>query len=736
MKAKIRILLREGNNSKVGGVRQIYRHVDILNQLGYDAAVVHPEKGFRCSWFENNTKTIGFGELDLDENDCMVLPELDQDLPPFPGSDKCKVVVLAQNPFLFLRGFGGLRNLFAFYKSRVSAVICVSEHSRKHLQYLLPFLQVYRHIYSFDKPPFSLGTAKERMVAVMPRKRGQEIDIILTLLQQLGCLDGWKVVSIIDRSENEVADIMRRASIFMATGQLEGFGMPACFIPGQKVWTENGPVPIESISKGNVVVTHLGRTKSVLVPMNRAVDEEVVGIKLVGLYSPLRMTKEHPIWSLKTGVVRPDLVRRSLLRGAIPAWNQAGSLVKGDYVVVPKMRFPKKLWSQVNLTKYGYKKSKTTNHGSKGISSTHIAKDTGISRRIVQEVLGEYGREIKQPMVNLIRESANRLGWTKPENPSPVMPLNEDTGFLVGQYVSEGSCSSTGSIEFASHAKERDTRNALLRIACSVFGLQGSQKVKGNGGRAWVCCRPLATALGNLCGKGAYHKRLPMQLMIHNMEFARGVIRGAWMGDGCIIPEFMNWSYSTASEELALGMRQAMTLFGILPSVGKNRGDYVVQVSGRARILLSNLLALPAVCKKRTGQSYIDSEYGFLVPIRSVSLSKYSGPVYNMEVTDDSSYCVDGVAVHNCEAMASGCVVVGYHGYGGEEIFKPEFSRPVPDEDVFAYIEAMREVLKMDMAELNLMGEMASKYVRKEYSTKNEIESIKTAWSSIMKGKR
>ena len=224
---RIRILLRTDDNNKIGGVRQVYRHVDVLNQLGYDAAVIHPTKGFRCSWFQNDTKTIGFEELSLDENDYLVLPELDQDVPTFPGSDKCKVIVLAQNPWGFLRGFGGLRTLFDFYRDRVSAVICVSEHSRKYLQALLPSLKVHRIRYSFDKPPFSFGTAKERLIAFMPRRRSQEMDTILYTLQHTGCFKGWNVVPIMDCPEEQVADVMRRASVFMASGAMEGFGMPA-----------------------------------------------------------------------------------------------------------------------------------------------------------------------------------------------------------------------------------------------------------------------------------------------------------------------------------------------------------------------------------------------------------------------------------------------------------------------------------------------------------------------------
>lgn len=223
---KIRIHLRFDNNDKIGGVRQIYRHVDVLNQLGYDAAVVHVNRGFRCDWFENNTRTIGFADLELGENDYLVLPELYPDVPQFNGVDKCKIVVYAQNPFIFLDGFGGTSNLFNFYNDRVSAVMCVSEHSRKHLQSLLPKIPVHRIVYSFDNKPFSLSKKKNNIISFMPRKRGKEIDLVLRILKEQGLLRGWSVETISQLSENEVAKILSKTAIFLAGGEREGFGMP------------------------------------------------------------------------------------------------------------------------------------------------------------------------------------------------------------------------------------------------------------------------------------------------------------------------------------------------------------------------------------------------------------------------------------------------------------------------------------------------------------------------------
>lgn len=55
--SKNRIYFLCPDNSKpAGGIKQLYRHVDILNKNGFSAFILHAKKGFRCSWFENDTK--------------------------------------------------------------------------------------------------------------------------------------------------------------------------------------------------------------------------------------------------------------------------------------------------------------------------------------------------------------------------------------------------------------------------------------------------------------------------------------------------------------------------------------------------------------------------------------------------------------------------------------------------------------------------------------------------------
>ncbi len=44
------------NNEPSGGVKLLYRYVDTLNRNGCESYILHVKKGFRCTWFQNNTK--------------------------------------------------------------------------------------------------------------------------------------------------------------------------------------------------------------------------------------------------------------------------------------------------------------------------------------------------------------------------------------------------------------------------------------------------------------------------------------------------------------------------------------------------------------------------------------------------------------------------------------------------------------------------------------------------------
>src|SRR4051794_9788999 len=67
-------------NIPAGGNRVIYRHVDILNGAGIKTFALHERRGFRFSWFENNTPVTNLAATKIARNDVLVVSELNVDL--------------------------------------------------------------------------------------------------------------------------------------------------------------------------------------------------------------------------------------------------------------------------------------------------------------------------------------------------------------------------------------------------------------------------------------------------------------------------------------------------------------------------------------------------------------------------------------------------------------------------------------------------------------------------------
>lgn len=217
-----------------GGVRALYKHVDILNAAGRDAAVLHHRDGYSCEWFEHSTRIVGAGSARLGPADVLVVPEvygphLDR-LPRGP-----RLVVFNQNAYLT---FSFLRPGQRLSYDRFAAALTVSEDSAELLRFAFPGLQISVVANSVDREMFRPAPdPPPRRIAMMPRKRPEEAEQILRLLGAR--LDGWEVVSIESRPEAEVARTLRSAPIFLALGRQEGFGLPAaeamasgCFVVG------------------------------------------------------------------------------------------------------------------------------------------------------------------------------------------------------------------------------------------------------------------------------------------------------------------------------------------------------------------------------------------------------------------------------------------------------------------------------------------------------------------------
>jgi hypothetical protein len=210
-----------------GGLRMIYRHVEILNDGGFSAQVVHYMAGFKADWFEHRARTTWF-PIDVRPFDMLVFPEIDGPAiaQAMPGQRK---IIFNQNAYYTFQHYPLDKPDItpAYLSGEVVATITVSQDSLSYLNYAFPDIPVHRVRYGIDPRLFYPPRQKLRQICFMPRKQGSDAQQVLSLLRFRGKLSGINLVPIDNKSHSEAAAILRDSMIFLSLGASEGFGLPA-----------------------------------------------------------------------------------------------------------------------------------------------------------------------------------------------------------------------------------------------------------------------------------------------------------------------------------------------------------------------------------------------------------------------------------------------------------------------------------------------------------------------------
>lgn len=233
------------DNTPTGGIRMIYRQVDVLNGLGFPASVLHAEPGFRADWFANETRATSSKQMRARPGDLVVVPEVyGPDLASFARG--IRKVIFNQNAYMSFEQYpqDGSADRTAYLDSELAAVIVVSEDNRRYLGHLFPDLNVHRVLHAIPPELYSFvpRERKRPLVAYMPRKHADEAREVFNALRFKGALDGFDVVAIEDVTAEEAARLLGEATLFFAFGYPEGFSLP----------------PAEAMARGCVVVGYHG----------------------------------------------------------------------------------------------------------------------------------------------------------------------------------------------------------------------------------------------------------------------------------------------------------------------------------------------------------------------------------------------------------------------------------------------------------------------------------------------
>lgn len=92
----------------------------------------------------------------------------------------------------------------------------------------------------------------------------------------------------------------------------------------------------------------------------------------------------------------------------------------------------------------------------------------------------------------------------------------------------------------------------------------------------------------------------------------------------------------------------------------------------------------------------------------------------------------EGWALPPAEAMAAGCVIVGYHGIGAREYWAPGCTHPVEFGHIENYVHTATQVLQQlhdDPAAIHAQGAEAAEFIRTTYPASQEEASVIAVWS-------
>lgn len=244
----MRIFFLASDNPKPsGGLKFIYRFCEMARELGYDAAVMHGQAGFRVDNFNHSAPVAyNFGwkkrsrrnllrdsvdvlaarllgnanEIEVGPEDIVVLPEnrLFRAHEIFPQTRK---ILLCQAPFL------AARQGAPHSEANIVGSICISQACSDVVNRILPGMPQFRVPLWLETDLFLSSHKKAKSIVYMPRRNADEARIVLNLLSASKIGADFDFYPLDDVPIRRVAQVLRDSLMFLSFADREGFGLPA-----------------------------------------------------------------------------------------------------------------------------------------------------------------------------------------------------------------------------------------------------------------------------------------------------------------------------------------------------------------------------------------------------------------------------------------------------------------------------------------------------------------------------
>lgn len=416
-----------------------------------------------------------------------------------------------------------------------------------------------------------------------------------------------------------------------------------CFVPGQKVYLSNGEVKnIEDVKVGDTVITHLGKEQKVYNTLNYDCSEELYTIKPVGVPS-ITCTNNHEFWAVKNGKCKNTHYKNIYCNkyckrfnkcehqtaSVAPEWVPAENLQVGDYLCVPKLKFSGIKTTTLDLLEI-IPHAITIDNDHIYFKDSH-SKHTGFDKNFVSS------RHL------LITPSLCKL-----------------VGYFIGNgWASTGNYGSPNTLGIAFHSEHTDKIKDCCELIRIIFQIEPSiiYHKSRHSCQIMVYSKKWASLFEHICGHLASNKKIP-QFVFETEERAIACLQGLALTDGTFDFKDSSFKYSTINEFLQHQVASLCNALGFYCSVYTNlkrqenwETEKCVKINGKyfekfIKKCFPERIQLIQT-KKYTGTVIKEDDTYYYARVTEISKKGYTGKVYDLSVEEDTSYNINGVAVHN-----------------------------------------------------------------------------------------
>jgi len=244
-----------GGNRPTGGIKIIYRHVEILSKLlskKVASKIFHFEDfDFKCNWFSHK---VSFKKNSIFDpvKEFAIIPEW---MAVYHAKMLQKMGVsygiFVQNGFYLntkpKNNFSDQEINEAYEKAKI--IISYSDEITECIKLTFPKTvdKILRISISVDSKKFQyteeIFKSKENLITCMPRKNKNHTNKLLFILKQ-HLPKNWEIKILDNLTESEVIKFFKKSKIFLSFSELEGFGLP----------------PVEAALSGNFVIGYTGES--------------------------------------------------------------------------------------------------------------------------------------------------------------------------------------------------------------------------------------------------------------------------------------------------------------------------------------------------------------------------------------------------------------------------------------------------------------------------------------------